>query len=473
MATIHVERENAQKTVGVRPSGGAIGIQIGNGKEVKKVSEVEKVSVGTRDSSDNGKSSFFPKPPPVLMGAGGAHTMPKPPRQVVDDDTLDLLANPEKRVAETEPDTGMGLFSGIMQRKDEESDVSSLGVSRGGGSDYSSSGSELMAADPPPVVNNAYSEFDGLSYEQIQGKKAYYLNKLTRAQKDGAQLSRKFTMVDNLEDIKGEHTRLKKQRNIEEGIKWARGSVLTLAAGIEKLNNTKLFEKVRMQLDGWSESVAENIDDYNDVLEELIEKYIEVSGFDNVPPELRFILMFGGSAVWFHMSKKMFGQGKQNVIEQVASDPQLLQALAAEMIKQQPPQQPQPQQRPVQPPQIQPVDGFGRTFMPNRTTEPNLAPRPQPAQPVARANPTVQQQRPEMRGPANVDSILQKLRAKNQGNVKADSSSSSSESESSSSSESEKEQPMKEVKVPARGRGGLRGRGARGGTTRGGKTRGN
>ena len=479
MATIHVERENAQKTVGVRPSGGAIGIQIGNGGGGgggKKVMEVEKASVGTRDSSDNGRSSFFPKPPPVLMGAGGTV---KPPRTVVDDDTLDLLANPEKRVAETEPDTGMGLFSGMMQRKEEENEMSSIGgsVSRGGGvSDYSSSaGSDLMATEPAPVMNNAYSEFDGMSYEQVQSKKAYYLNKLTRAQRDGAQLSRKFSMSDNLEDMKGEHLRIRKQRDLENGVGFARKALMACVSGIEFLNHR--YDPFKFKLDGWSESVMEDIDNYDDVFEELVEKYSD-TGIMEMSPEIKLIFMVGGSGAMFHISKSWWGQGKQNVIDQMKNDPQLLQALAAELRNSggipQPPQQP-PQQpsRPPQP-QAQPVDGFGRQFMPNRTTtEPTIpiSHRPQPATAVPRVIPTVQQQRPEMRGPANVDSILQKLRAKNQGNVKADSSS-SSESESESSA-SEKEQPTKEVKVPTtRGRGGLRGRGARGGI-RGGKTRGN
>jgi hypothetical protein len=86
--------------------------------------------------------------------------------------------------------------------------------------------------------------------------------------------------------------------------------LLGCITGLEFMNNK--FDPFDLELDGWSESINENVDDYDDIFEELAEKY---KGSSNMAPELKLLLMVGGSGFMFHLSNSMFkkmqnGEGK-------------------------------------------------------------------------------------------------------------------------------------------------------------------
>ena len=55
---------------------------------------------------------------------------------------------------------------------------------------------------------------------------------------------------------------------------------MALISGIEFLNNR--FDPFDIKLDGWSESIHENLNEYDDVFEELYEKYNSKNNFDNI-----------------------------------------------------------------------------------------------------------------------------------------------------------------------------------------------
>ena len=56
---------------------------------------------------------------------------------------------------------------------------------------------------------------------------------------------------------------------------------MAAVSALEFLNNK--FDPFDLKLDGWSESITENLDEYDDVFGELHEKY---GGKTNVAPEL-------------------------------------------------------------------------------------------------------------------------------------------------------------------------------------------
>jgi hypothetical protein len=72
-------------------------------------------------------------------------------------------------------------------------------------------------------------------------------------------------------------------------------------SGIEFLNTR--FDPFDVKLDGWSESVNDGIHDYDDVFEELFEKY---KGKGKMAPELRLMMSLAGSAFMFHLTNTMF-----------------------------------------------------------------------------------------------------------------------------------------------------------------------
>jgi hypothetical protein len=89
--------------------------------------------------------------------------------------------------------------------------------------------------------------------------------------------------------------------------------------GLEYLN--KRFDPFDLQLDGWSESVMENQEDYDQVFEELYNKY---NTKVNVAPEVKLIMMIGGSAMMFHLTNSMFKSALPDMGKVLKQNPDLV-----------------------------------------------------------------------------------------------------------------------------------------------------
>jgi hypothetical protein len=126
-------------------------------------------------------------------------------------------------------------------------------------------------------------------------------------------------MASSLEEMESEYNRIKKDLETEQGIRFQRKMLMTCVSGIEMLNSR--FDPFDVQLDGWSESVNENIGDYDDVFEELYEKY---RGTGKMAPELRLLFMLGGSALMFHMTKSMFSSASPQISEVLKQNPNMV-----------------------------------------------------------------------------------------------------------------------------------------------------
>ena len=92
-----------------------------------------------------------------------------------------------------------------------------------------------------------------------------------------------------------------KSQRCDQSVKFQRKMLVAFITAIEFLNNK--FDNLDLKLDGWSESIHENINDYDDVFEELHEKY---KGSSQMAPELKLLLMVGGSGFMFHLTNTMF-----------------------------------------------------------------------------------------------------------------------------------------------------------------------
>ena len=108
------------------------------------------------------------------------------------------------------------------------------------------------------------------------------LFKFERLRKRGVPLTKQFSMASDLHEMKSEFQLLKKQRDQENSVKFQRKMLVTFCSGVEFLNGK--FDPVNAKLDGWSESIHENITDYDEVFEELHEKY---SGSGEMAPEAK------------------------------------------------------------------------------------------------------------------------------------------------------------------------------------------
>jgi hypothetical protein len=213
----------------------------------------------------------------------------------------------------------------------------SVSFSGGGGGDDEpmdmfANSSKMNVSQPPPPVewdggedmedpmmhqNHQRSIPTGPSegYKTLEDEKADLLNRINRLSKKGMQTSSKFTIYSDIEDIRAEYKRIMYSIEVDQSIKFQRRMLVACVSGIEFLN--KKFDPFDLELDGWSENIMENQEDYDTVFEELFQKYrSKVS----VAPEIKLMFMVGGSAMMFHLSKSIFKPLKQMQTPQNAQE---------------------------------------------------------------------------------------------------------------------------------------------------------
>ena len=153
-----------------------------------------------------------------------------------------------------------------------------------------------------------YSESDASSEEEKstdkknkKEEKQTLLLKLYALEKKGVELSRKFSMNSKLSELKFEYELHKTSTETEMSIKFQQKILIAAITGLEFVN--KKFDPIGAKLEGWSESIMDNLDDYDSVFAKLHEKYKERA---DLPPELQLLVTLAGSAFMFHMTKSMF-----------------------------------------------------------------------------------------------------------------------------------------------------------------------
>lgn len=170
--------------------------------------------------------------------------------------------------------------------------------------------------------------------EDILKKKNFLLTKLKRLQQKGVELTKNVSINTPLHDLENEYMMAKKEQSLESNLEWCKQGLVYICSFLETGN--KMF-KTGAKLDGWSEEIYNTRDNYDDVFEELIDKY---GGDIEMAPEIRLIMMLVGSALAVHMSNTMMssGAGMQNFMNEFHNQKQA----AA------PPQQAPQQQMPLQ-----------------------------------------------------------------------------------------------------------------------------
>jgi len=160
-----------------------------------------------------------------------------------------------------------------------------------------------------------------LTYEEIQQKKEDGLAKLSRLQDLGYTSAKTYSMSSELEDIERTVKKLTAQRDLDKSKKFQQKILMGFVTVTEYLNHN--FDPFDLKLDGWSEAIYENIADYDEVFEELHEKYKDQI---SIGPEIKLLGMIAGSAMMFHFSKTLFSKAESQVpgFDQVMnSDPEL------------------------------------------------------------------------------------------------------------------------------------------------------
>jgi len=223
---------------------------------------------------------------------------PPQARSPVEDEALNDFMNPNKRAAPPRPQ-----YAPEGEDDDDEDD------------DYSDDYDE----DPSGGGYGPPSEQPSTGYKTIDEEKADLLNKLQRLEKKGFSVNKRLNAYSPIEDIRNEVKRITYSIEVDQGVKFARRMLVACTTGLEFLN--KRYNPFELQLEGWSESVHESIDDYDGVFEELIVKYRNSM---HVAPEVKLIMMLGGSAMMFHLTNSMFKAAIPNMNDVIKQNPDLV-----------------------------------------------------------------------------------------------------------------------------------------------------
>jgi hypothetical protein len=156
-------------------------------------------------------------------------------------------------------------------------------------------------------------------YATVEDEKADLLNKITRLNKKGIASSQRLTIYSDIEEVRTEYKRMTYSIEVERSIKFQRRMLVACVTGLEFLNDK--FDPFDLELNGWSQNCMENVEDYDGVFEELYNKY---KAKVQVAPEVKLIMMVGGSAMMFHLTNSMFKAAVPNVSQVMKQNPELM-----------------------------------------------------------------------------------------------------------------------------------------------------
>lgn len=236
------------------------------------------------------------------------------------------------------PQQNMGLDS-LINKKKVSSDVLSRSGSESGSdygsdsnSDTSGSGDTDVSEIPNniPVQSRMNNNMSGMGsayadpmasrmaaernrMENEQNEKREILYQLERLEGKGYRLPRRFTVQSDLEEMRAEYHRVLREKEVDASVRFQRKMLMAFVTGIEFLNTR--FDPFDVKLDGWSEQVHESVTDYDDIFEELHDKYKGTG--KKMAPELRLLMSLSGSAFMFHLTNSMFKKSPLPDVEQV------------------------------------------------------------------------------------------------------------------------------------------------------------
>jgi len=179
----------------------------------------------------------------------------------------------------------------ISKNEDSESDYSEYSESGSEPSESGESGSDYS--------NNSESR-EKAKWEEKQKLKHDLLMKIQALEKKGYEFPKKYNMSSNFDEMQLEYDKIKHNIETQGAIRFSRRCLMACVTGLEFVN--KKFDPFSVKLEGWSENVMENIDDYDNIFERLHEKY---SSKAEISPEIELILTLGGSAFMFHLTNSL------------------------------------------------------------------------------------------------------------------------------------------------------------------------
>lgn len=220
------------------------------------------------------------------------------------DDMLNMFSNPEKQFVPKQEEA---------LEYDQSPQISEKAMSEPDEGDYG-------YHEPDDEYIQPSSGFD-----TIEDEKQDLLYKFYRMQTKGIPISKKFNMSSDIHEMRREYTKITRDMEVNGSIKFSRRMLMACVTGIEFLN--KRYDPFDVKLDGWSESMMENMDDYDNVFERLHDKYASKV---QMAPEIELLLSITGSAFMFHLTNSMVGN-LPNLNDIAKSNPDIIKNLMKTM----------------------------------------------------------------------------------------------------------------------------------------------
>jgi hypothetical protein len=272
-------------------------VDVKNIEPINNIQVIREKEEPISDSDDSDDESSDLSELSELSKYKGNNHKSKPSKEKIKDHRNKSNFKPSKRMT----DNDFSSFSNpkkINPHRQVESEYSESEYSSiESGSDYSGDSGE-----------SGDSINEKQQWEEKQKLKQDLLIKIQALELKGFEFSKKFNMNSNYEDMKFEYEKVKHFIETQAGIKFARRCLMACVTGIEFLN--KKFDPFHIKLEGWSENVMENVNDYDNIFERLHEKY---SSKAEIAPEIELLLTLGGSAFMFHLTNSLLRGGSMNM----------------------------------------------------------------------------------------------------------------------------------------------------------------
>ena len=206
-------------------------------------------------------------------------------------------------------------------QEEENDDVSGYGGT--------SNGSEYTEESTESVSNSKtkWKSPSKMTKNEITSEKMDLLYRYSRLENNGYKSGISLTMRSPLETLRSEVSKLERMRNVQRSIRTQRKLLISFASGTEYVN--KRYNPYKFALDGWSGEVLENVGDYDEVFEELHDKY---SDSLQMAPELKLLTMVGGSGLMFHLSNTLFKSSTPQLNDILQNNPDIMAQIQREAL---------------------------------------------------------------------------------------------------------------------------------------------
>ena len=217
------------------------------------------------------------------------------------------------------------------QEEEEFYDDDMMGSDGGGqghpGGEYGDEmGSDGMMSEGGEGEYETYAERPSIGYNTIEEEKTDIILKLHRLKTKGFPVTRNFTMSSDIHEMRVELDKIKYNIDLESSIKFQRKILMAVVSTLEFANNR--WDPFEIALNGWSESVYENVGDYDNCFERLWLKYRSKA---SMPPELELLMTLGGSAFMYSMSQTMFKSVPTAVSDVIKNNPDMMTEILKQM----------------------------------------------------------------------------------------------------------------------------------------------